>query len=84
MSGVAATRMKDLFERRRRLIAGFNQVKSQRYAEHARMLRDTYLGTFWGWFMFPKGWVADKIQESQTLAEAYALAARMLMGTQDS
>lgn len=56
------------------------QNRSAYYASYADKWRTGYLGR-WKW-LWNKSYVTDQIQQFQTLAEIYALTARMLAGTE--
>lgn len=66
-------------ERRRRVIAAYNQVKSATYANFADFYRTNYLGGWRRWVWNQK-WVREQIADFQMMSEAHALTARLLMG----
>lgn len=69
-------------ERRRLIIATFEQSRAGTYARFADLYRTRYLKIGWRrWFAaFDQRWVLEKINEWQALSSAHAYAARLLMG----
>jgi len=66
-------------ERRRRVLASFNQVRAATYAFYADQYRTRYLKGFTGW-VWGRKWVREQISDFQIMAQAHAQTARMLMG----
>jgi hypothetical protein len=71
------------FERRRLLLASFSQKRSAAYAALYRRVRDDYIGTWLGRFVFRRQDLLELAEQHAALSEIHALNARMLMGWQD-
>lgn len=66
-------------QRRRRVIAAYNQRRAATYAEFAEFYRANYLRRRW-FSPWNQRWVREQIADFQMMAEAHASTARMLMG----